>query len=47
MAPAGKEAAGARALQGARVLAWNQGGYDNARAVFEEGLAIKRESGDE
>jgi predicted ATPase/DNA-binding SARP family transcriptional activator len=36
----------AKALQGAGVLAWNQGDYPAARRLHEEGLAIMRTLGD-
>ena len=36
----------ARALNGAGNLAWRQGDYSGARALYEEGLAISRELGD-
>ncbi|HEX6387674.1 MAG TPA: tetratricopeptide repeat protein, partial [Anaerolineae bacterium] len=37
----------AKALQGAGVLAWNQGDYAAARSYYEEALAIRRASGDQ
>ncbi len=36
----------AKALNGAGVLAWNQGDYAAARLAYEQALAIKRASGD-
>jgi predicted ATPase/DNA-binding SARP family transcriptional activator len=37
----------AKALQGAGVLAWNQGDYTAARLFYEQSLAIKRALGDQ
>jgi predicted ATPase/class 3 adenylate cyclase len=46
-APGGQAAASrAKALNGAGVLAWQQGDYPAARTLHEESLAIQRELGD-
>lgn len=39
-------AANASVLNGAGVLAWHQGDYPSARALYEESLAMRRELGD-
>lgn len=44
---AGPDDTRAKALNGAGVLAWNQGDYTAARLAYEEALAIKREAGDQ
>ena len=44
--PCGERATRAKALNWAGVLAWKQGDYPAAQALYEQGLAIRRELGD-